>query len=287
MITHHRPKTAFTLVELLVVVAIIALLISILLPSLSTARRQARGVQCLAHCRQLITGMTYYLDEWNSFPAHQWKVPVDSGGTRRQRWFKAMAGYLGGLDLQACPATPTWEVGRNNSYGYNYKYLGSARTHANAAANPGWLERFPVRQVRSAGRTIAFAGTDGTGWEFEWHDPNDLPEGKNIARFGNHGYTLDPTYLPKRSEQASEKYASGAARTYMTNRHLGKASTAFTDGHAEQVDPLRAYEDNSLWNGLGIDPAETGLDELMRLDDHVDYKFDPSSGLGFRWPEIL
>ena len=48
----RRSRTGFTLIELLVVVAIIALLMSILMPSLHRARKQARAVACLSNLKQ-------------------------------------------------------------------------------------------------------------------------------------------------------------------------------------------------------------------------------------------
>jgi len=58
-----RKRIAFTLVELLVVIGIIALLISILMPALSRARGQANLIDCQARMRQIGQGLQLYATE--------------------------------------------------------------------------------------------------------------------------------------------------------------------------------------------------------------------------------
>ena len=60
---HAAPgRRAFTLIELLMVIAIIALLIGILLPALAMARSAGRAVVCLSNSRSIATAMTIYAD---------------------------------------------------------------------------------------------------------------------------------------------------------------------------------------------------------------------------------
>lgn len=74
--THRtgRRRDGFTLIELLVVVAIIAILLSILLPSLSQARRQARDTKCMSNMRQWGSGLlSFSLENKEAVP---WDGPT-------------------------------------------------------------------------------------------------------------------------------------------------------------------------------------------------------------------
>ncbi len=84
MYRSNSERKGFTLVELLVVIGIIALLISILLPSLARARQAANTVKCAANLRGIIQGMQIYASQNNGY------IPGSPNTTGRFLWKPAI-----------------------------------------------------------------------------------------------------------------------------------------------------------------------------------------------------
>ncbi len=259
---------AFTLVELLTVIAVIGLLVSMLIPALNKARARAKTVSCGTHLRQLGIANELYLNEKRSLPGHRWKLTNGEDA----RWPNAISEYLKSDELMVCPMVADWLVGRDNSYGYNYKYLGSLRRCSESVTAP--YERFPVRRVAAPSQTIAYADCDGTGWTLPYLGSTSTREAgsedRSPDRLGHHGYTLDPTYIPAFSvhtvneEGEPDPYAFRTRRSYISNRHDAGSNAVFVDGHVSPITPGEVYRDNRFWNGLGREDA--------RLDPHLDVR---------------
>lgn len=116
----------FTLIELLIVIAIIAILASMLLPALQNARESARQTVCAGNLKQI--GVTYlsYADDYDG-----WIIPSNNGVSDSTAWFINLQqeGYMPQTNSKNCVFTcPSqndpwhkqyWGIDFYSSYGVN------------------------------------------------------------------------------------------------------------------------------------------------------------------------
>ncbi len=215
-----RRRPAFTLIELMVVIAIIGLLIGILVPALSRSRQAARSLICRTRLRTVGQGLVLYANANRDVlvPArlpkiddNNWRLRVPGGVKYRPTFLTMMAGQVGlppfddpqpskdsidkhgqpgdrqnySNEAYVCPEVSEWTDERNGSYGYNYQFLGNARL-----GDPSVLtsyKNWPVTSssVRSPAQCVAVADSIGTAASFPLHDRTPYEDNKfNDSRSG-------------------------------------------------------------------------------------------------------
>jgi len=247
------------------VISIIALLIGLLLPALSGARKAAQASQCKSNMRQLAIGFQVYATEHKdtavpgrparigaaTAPTNQYDV--GNGKHYRPRWMVTMGGAAGfpaynqpstdpgsvndnGRHLEneifIDPAVPDWLNNRNYALGYNFQFLGNSRNRAS-----GGFVNYPVKVGNLISDTVLFGDTLGTAATFATKDraeynPLYSGSGSSTRELANHGWSLDPPRLTANSENCDES-RDGTTRAAVDERHQGSANVAFIDGHIE------------------------------------------------------
>lgn len=176
-----RTDRAFTLIELLVVISIISLLISILLPALKAARRQAQAVTCLSNIRQVGVAITSYAaDHKGIFYYSAWVNPAGSVGLQHYTWANILAGRINN-DVANVPEAPTGGYLSNGEITCPLYNVSTVKGTSSYGVWDARNEGTSYRKLGWTGRHDYYYGYGGTAQDnADWFDMWKLPEMSNF-----------------------------------------------------------------------------------------------------------